>query len=63
MRKIRAATQNDVKDIERGHQLLREARELFVRAGAPNTADKVRAAIFSADGARRHVYRRLQADV
>lgn len=39
---------------ERGMEHLRQAREAFEAAGAPKTLERVRAAISSADGARRH---------
>lgn len=55
---IKPATQDQVDAVHRGIDLLKEARDLFKQAGAPNTTDKIRAALISADGARRHVERR-----
>lgn len=66
MRKIKPATLRDVMNVQRGIELLKEARDLFKKAGADNTTDKVRAAIISAGGAERHVshrYRRTTVDV
>lgn len=51
---------NKLRDIYRSEAcgeaftLLRRARDLLVRAGAPRAADKVRRALKSADGAHRH---------
>lgn len=42
---------------------LKEARDAAAEAGAVNLARKIRSALASADGARRHLDRRLRAPV
>lgn len=64
MRTIKPATVEDIARVDAGTALLKQARDLFKAAGSDSTADKVRAAIISAEGAQRHVghrYRRSQA--
>jgi hypothetical protein len=55
---LRAATLRDVRRVERGIELLKEARDLFADAGCPRTVSRVRATLRSAGGALRHVDRR-----
>lgn len=40
-----------------GNELLKQARDLFISAGASQAADKTRAAIISGTGARQYIER------
>jgi hypothetical protein len=51
----RAATLRQVQAVDRGIELLCEARELFKRADSPKTLERIRLALSSAKGARRHI--------
>lgn len=48
----------DISRVKEAVVILREARALLVLAGATRAADKVRRALKSAEGARRHVQHR-----
>lgn len=56
---IEPATNEQATSIDRALADLRRARDLLAFAKATKAADKVRRAIKSADGARRHVSHRL----
>lgn len=57
-RSIKPASPADPARVARAVALLREARDLLAAADCPQSLARVRAAIRSADGARRHVDRR-----
>ena len=48
---------NRTEQIAQGTTLLKAALRLFYEAGCPRTMEKVRSAMKSADGARRHAER------
>ena len=50
----RACTARDLNRIEKGISLLKQARDTLRAAGAKQTTKKVRSALKSAGGARRH---------
>jgi hypothetical protein len=50
-----------IKDVDEAIRLLHVARAYLIRAKCPQTLRKVRSAIKSAEGARRHIERRVQA--
>jgi hypothetical protein len=56
--KMRKSKPLDDVRIDEAIHLLRKVRELLRAVDAPKTIVKVRLAIKSAEGARRHVYRR-----
>lgn len=58
-RPLRPATLQDVQAIDSAVVHLRRARDLLTGAGADKAAARVRLALSSADGALRHVDRRL----
>lgn len=47
--------QEEMEAVDKALDHLRAARELFKQVKCPKTTDKVRSAISSAQGARRHV--------
>ncbi len=57
-RRLKPAKIADIKAVEDGLQNLIEARELFKRARAPKTVERIRLAISSGKGALRHVITR-----
>lgn len=57
-RPIKPATAADVEAVGIACAMLREARNLLTRAGASRSADRVRRALKSAEGAGRHVAHR-----
>jgi hypothetical protein len=56
---MRPATSTDVFCIEWATEHLRVARDLLKKANAPKTLARVRLALSSAKGARRHVQHRV----
>ncbi len=54
-KELRQSTDQDCKDVDEAIAHLRKARDLFKKLGSPQTLRRVRAALSSADGARRHV--------
>lgn len=58
MAKLRPITTAERADLIKAEALLRDARNLLVRAGAYKAADAARGAIKSAGGALRHSQRR-----
>lgn len=61
-RKLRPADQASVYCVNIAAKLLRDALEMLKVADCPRAAEKVRRALKSTDGARRHANRRLAAD-
>lgn len=61
MSKIRPASPADPRKVRAALAHLRAARDLLAEVGCPATLARVRAAITSAGGAERHVWRRLPA--
>lgn len=57
-RPLRPATRDDVASVDSAVAHLKAARDLLSAVGADKAAARVRAALSSADGARRHVDRR-----
>jgi hypothetical protein len=57
MRKLRIVTESDLGDIENALGRLYSARNILTRVKAIKSADKVRKAIKSAEGAYRHALR------
>lgn len=62
MRKITPATMDDAAEIQAAYQMIKLAAKFLKRAGAVKAYGKVRAAIPSVEGARRHVIRRALYD-
>ncbi|MBN8847369.1 MULTISPECIES: hypothetical protein [unclassified Sphingomonas] len=60
MRPIAPATSNDRVAVARACALLREARDLLRRTGAPRAHKAVIRGLKSAEGAERHVAHRLR---
>ena len=58
-RKVKPATQDQSDRLSSALRMLRHARDLIASADCPETLAKVRAAITSAEGAERHMLRRL----
>ena len=58
-RVMRTATEAQVEAVERAERLLRSALLALGDADCPRTADRVRAALRSCGGARRHAGHRL----
>jgi len=58
MREPKPYQPGDFSKVVEAIAILRQARHLLVKAGARKTADRVRRALSSAYGARRHVQRR-----
>jgi hypothetical protein len=61
-RPLSPATPNDVANVQRALQLLRQARDCLADTGSPNALARVNLAISSTDGAVRHVQRRANAN-
>jgi len=62
MATMRPYAEGDVDRVRRGLQHLGKARELFKRADCPRALARVRRALYSAEGALRHVqHRRARA--
>lgn len=59
MSKIRSATNGQVCDLNRALDALREVRQWAKKADCPKFLAKVRAAIRSGEGARRHLRTRM----
>lgn len=55
--KMREYKQGDLEKVQRGIELLKQARELFRDAGVVRTTGRIRKALTSAQGAERHVSR------
>jgi predicted nucleic acid-binding Zn-ribbon protein len=60
-RRIRPATQRQSIDLQIVVARLKDAREYAKRSGCPSTLKKIRSALKSAEGAQRHMIRRLSA--
>lgn len=58
-RKVRPATQRQGVDLAIVLERLRDARDLAKQAECPSTLKKIRSALKSAEGAQRHMTRRL----
>lgn len=58
-RPLRPATRQDVAAVDSAVAHLKAARDLLQGVGAEKAAARVRLALSSADGARRHVWRRV----
>lgn len=58
--KLKPATEEDARGINRAIELLREARTLLYQVGAPKAELRTRLAIVSAEGARRHIHHRAR---
>ena len=56
-RQIRTVSSGTIKNIDEAVRTLREAQRLLRKAGAVKTLAKVRSAIKSAEGAKRHALR------
>ncbi len=57
--KLRPAQPDDRNRLDAAIQYLKEARDLSSDAGCPKVATKIKSALKSADGARRHMERRV----
>lgn len=59
MTKIQPATPHERDSLDNAIRYLKSARDQATDAGCPKVATKIKSALKSADGARRHMERRL----